>query len=197
MLIGSIIFSLIFYVLREPALPVIPFITLVSGYISFFLLAISLLLGPVNLILKRKNPVSTYIRRDIGIFGGILAVVHSVVGLFVHFTGRPWLYFVEENGAVRLGNFGLANYTGLFSTLIIILLLAISNNYSLRKLKAIKWKNLQRYTYLMFVFALLHSIFYRLNANKEDLILYLYLPMFLLVLIFQVIGMRLKMRKRV
>ena len=200
MLIVSIIFCLILYVLWKPTLPTIPFITYTSGYLSILLLAVSLLLGPVNLMLKLKNPISTYIRRDFGIFGGILGVVHSVVGLFMHFTGKPWLYFVEEVGegfAIRFGNFGLANYTGLFGVLILILLLIISNDYFLGKLNAVKWKNLQRLTYLMFILVIAHSIFYRLNADKEDLIIYLYLPMFLIVLAFQLIGIWLKMRKRV
>src|SRR5665811_187654 len=199
MLVVSIIFCLIFYVFWKPTLPTIPFITFTSGYLSIFLLAVSLLLGPVNLMLRRKNPISTYIRRDIGVFGGILGVLHSVVGLFMHFTGKPWLYFVKEVGdgfAMRFGNFGLANYTGLFGVLILILLLIISNDYFLGKLKAVKWKNLQRFTYPMFLLVIAHSVFYRLNADKEDLIMYLYLPMFLVVLVFQLVGIRLKMKGR-
>ncbi len=198
MLIMSLIFSLIFYVLWKPGMTAIPLITYTSGYISIFLLAVSLLLGPVNLMLKRKNPISTYVRRDIGIFGGILCVIHSVIGLFMHFSGRPWMYFVKEAGetfALRSDNFGLANYTGVLGAILLVLLLAISNNYFLRKLKAKRWKNLQRFSYLMFILAIAHSIFYRLSANKVDLILYLYLPMFLLILMFQLIGMLLKLQK--
>lgn len=198
MTVISIISSYIFYELWDN-MTAIPFITYATGYIGFTLLGVSLLLGPINLMLKRKNPVSTYLRRDIGIFGGILALVHSVVGLFMHFTGRPWLYFVEEVAqgyALRFGVFGIANHTGLLGALIIILLLAISNNYSLRKLKAIKWKNLQRFTYLMFVLVILHSILYRINAKNEDLIIYLYLPVFMVVLIFQIIGIVLKRQKQ-
>ncbi len=200
MLVLSIIFCLIFYIFWKPTLPVIPFITYTSGYLSIFLLAVSLLLGPINLILRRKNPLSTYIRRDIGIFGGILGIIHSVVGLFMHFTGKPWLYFLEEVGdnlIIRIGNFGLANYTGLFGALILILLLTISNDYFLGKLKAVKWKNLQRSTYLMFLLVIAHSIFYRLNANKEDLIIFLYLPMFFIVLAFQLIGIWLKTSRHI
>jgi len=195
----SIIFCLVFYVFWKPPLGSIPFITCTSGYLSIFLLAVSLLLGPINLILKVKNPISTYIRRDIGIFGGILGVLHSVVGMFMHFTGRPWLYFVkevEEGFIIRFGNFGLANYTGLIGALILILLLAISSDYFLGKLKALKWKSLQRTTYLMFLLVIAHSVFYRLNANKEELILYLYLPLFLVVLVFQLMGVSLKLKKR-
>ena len=199
MLVLSLVFCIGFYAFWQPTLPVVPFITLTSGYLSIILLAVSLLLGPVNLILKRKNPVSTYIRRDIGIFGGILGVIHSLVGLFVHFTGRPWLYFLEEVGGVfkiRLGYFGLANDTGLIGALILILLLIISNDYFLGRLKAAKWKNIQRLTYLMFILVIAHSILYRLNASKENLILFLYLPLFLMVLLFQLIGIWLTIKKR-
>jgi sulfoxide reductase heme-binding subunit YedZ len=196
----SVIFCLIFYLLWKPTLPIVPFITYTSGYLSIFLLAVSLLLGPINLLLKIKNPISTNLRRDIGVFGGLLGLIHSVVGLFMHFTGRPWLYFVEEvekGFAIRGGNFGLANYTGLLGAFILILLVVISNDYFLRKLKAAKWKNLQRFTYLMFVLVIAHCIFYRLNADKIDLIIYLYLPMFLIILVFQLIGIWLKTRKNI
>jgi sulfoxide reductase heme-binding subunit YedZ len=200
MLVLSIIFCLIFYIFWKPTLPLIPFITYTSGYLSIVLFAVSLLLGPINLILRRKNPISTYIRRDIGIFGGILGIIHSVVGLFMHFIGKPWLYFVKEVGdnlIIRFDLFGLANYTGLFGALILILLLIISNDYFLGKLKVVKWKNLQRFTYLMFLLVIAHSIFYRLNANKEDLIIFLYLPMFLIVLAFQLNGIWLKTSKHI
>jgi sulfoxide reductase heme-binding subunit YedZ len=200
MLVLSSIFCLIFYIFWKPTLPLIPFITYTSGYLSIVLFAVSLLLGPINLILRRKNPISTYIRRDIGIFGGILGIIHSVVGLFMHFIGKPWLYFVKEVGdnlIIRFDLFGLANYTGLFGALILILLLIISNDYFLGKLKVVKWKNLQRFTYLMFLLVIAHSIFYRLNANKEDLIIFLYLPMFLIVLAFQLNGIWLKTSKHI
>ena len=200
MLILSIIFCLLFSVFWKPSLPSIPFITYTSGYLSIFLLAVSLLLGPLNLMLNLKNPLSTYIRRDIGIFGGVLGMVHSVVGLFMHFTGRPWLYFVEEVGesfAIRSGNFGFANYTGFVGAIILILLVTISNDYFLGKLKAAKWKNLQRLTYLMFLLVIAHSVFYRLTAGKEDLIIYLYLPLLLIILIVQFVGVWLKMKKRI
>ncbi|MDP4680420.1 MAG: hypothetical protein NWS46_08650, partial [Cyclobacteriaceae bacterium] len=86
---------------------------------------------------------------------------------------------------------------GLFGGLILILLLIISNDYFLERLKAVKWKNLQRFTYPMFLLVIAHSIFYRLNANKEELIMYLYLPMFLVVLVFQLIGIWIKIKKRI
>jgi methionine sulfoxide reductase heme-binding subunit len=84
--------GLIFY-LNKANRDTITFITQASGYISIFILAISLIIGPVNIMLKHKNPVSTYLRRDISIIGGTLAIIHSITGLFVHLRGKNWQYF--------------------------------------------------------------------------------------------------------
>ena len=177
----------------------IEFIADVTGYISIFLLVLSLVLGSINLLLKRKNPVSTYLRRDIGIFGGLLAVVHSVTGLFVHLRGKMWQYFLVETDhgySINLENFGIANYSGAIAALLIMLLIIISNDYSLRKLKADRWKNLQRLSYLMFSLVLIHSILYSIALKHIPYIVYLYTPVFLAVLIFQLIGIKLKLQKQ-
>jgi sulfoxide reductase heme-binding subunit YedZ len=178
----------------------IKFIADVTGYISLFLLLLSLVLGSINLILKRKNPVSTYLRRDIGIFAGLLALIHSVTGLFVHLRGKMWQYFlveIDHRYSINLKNFGIANYTGVIAALLICLLIIISNNYSLRKLKAIKWKNLQRLSYLMFVLVLLHAILYSIVLDHISFVFYLYIPIVLVILIFQVIGIKLKLQRRI
>jgi sulfoxide reductase heme-binding subunit YedZ len=177
----------------------IPFVADASGYIALAFLAVTLALGPLNLILKRKNPVSTYIRRDLGIFGGTLAIVHSVTGLFVHLRGKTWLYFLEESGnslRIRLDKFGISNYTGLIAALIILVLLALSNDLSLEKLKSGIWKNIQRLSYVMFVLIVLHSILYRVNAENNHLIYYLYVPVFLIILCLQIIGIRIVIQSR-
>ena len=91
--------------------------------------------------------------------------------------GKTWLYFLnktEEGYSIRLDNFGLANYTGLVSALFIILLLIISNDYMLRKLKPGVWKNIQRLAYLLFVFAIVHCVYYRIVLENLNLIFYFY-----------------------
>ncbi len=181
-----------------PKRDLITVITNASGYISIFLITFSLLIGPFNLIFRRINPVSTYFRRDIGITGGILAVIHSLAGLFVHFRGQNWQYFLNKTEAgysIRLDNFGLANYIGLISALIIIVLLMTSNDFSFRKLNPFFWKNIQRFTYLAFLFAIIHSVYYKIVQTNLNLVWYLYLPMFLMVFLFQMVGIRIKLRK--
>jgi methionine sulfoxide reductase heme-binding subunit len=192
--VTSIIFSFIFTT-RDT----ITFITQITGYISLTILAFSFVIGPVNLLLKNKNPVSTYFRRDIGTIGGALAVVHSATGLFVHLRGKPWLYFSikSDNGyAVRLDHFGLANYTGLISALIIIFLIITSNDFMIRILNVTKWKNIQRLSYLMFILALIHCYFYRVGKTNATPLYSFYMPMFSLVLVLQMIGIWLTLNRK-
>ena len=176
----------------------ITFITQATGYISIIILSISLIIGSVNLLLKHKNPISTYLRRDISIIGGTLAVIHSITGLFVHLRGKTWLYFLNKTDhgySIRLDNFGLANYTGLISALIIILLIIISNDYLFKKLNPTKWKNIQRLSYLMFILIIIHCYYYRIGKENLNLIFWFYIPLFTIVLTFQIIGVWLKLTR--
>jgi sulfoxide reductase heme-binding subunit YedZ len=182
-----IIAGLIFYISKGKR-DTITFIALSTGYISLLILAISLIIGPLNLLLNNKNPISTYLRRDIGILGGTLAVMHSITGLFVHLRGKMWLYFINDAKHVRLDNFGLANYTGLISALIIILLLITSNDYFLTKLNPQKWKNVQRLSYLMFILVAIHCYFYRIGKDSLSIFFWFYIPLFSIVLILQIVG---------
>ena len=182
-----------------PKLDAITYVTDSTGYISLILILISLVLGSINLISRRKNPISSYYRRDISILGGLLAIIHSLCGLFVHLRGNNWQYFLSKTGnvySIRLDEFGLANYFGLFSLLLIFLLLLISNDYSVRKLNPKNWKNLQRFSYLMFVLVLIHSIYYMIVMNNAKMIYYIYIPLFLIVLFFQMIGFRIRLVNR-
>lgn len=42
-----------------------------TGYVALGLLAFTLLIGPANLLLRRRNPVSNYLRRDAGAWTAI------------------------------------------------------------------------------------------------------------------------------
>jgi len=177
----------------------ITIITQASGYISIIILSISLLIGPMNLLFKSRNPVSTYLRRDISIIGGVLAVVHSIAGLFVHLIGKTWLYFLNKTEAgysIRLDNFGLANYTGLIAALLILLLIITSNDYMLKIMNPIKWKHVQRLSYLMFILIIIHCYYYRIGKENLNLIYWFYTPLLSFILIFQMIGVWLKLTKK-
>ncbi len=143
-----------------------------TAYPALFLLAFTLLVGPLNVLTKRRNPISSDLRRDSGIWAGILAIAHSVVGQGVHLRGRPWLYYIYDSRQphlfpVRHDLFGFANYTGLLGVLIMLVLLASSNDYSLRRLGTPQWKGLQRWNYAVFGLVAAHAIAYQAIEHQR------------------------------
>jgi len=142
-----------------------------TAYPALVLLAATLLIGPWNWLRNRPNPVSSDLRRDLGIWAGALSVVHTVIGQCVHLRGRPWLYYVygpmEHHRGLRHDAFGFANYTGAVSALVVIALLATSNDYSLRRLGTQGWKKLQRWNYAVFALAGLHALLYQEAIEQQ------------------------------
>ena len=140
-----------------------------SAYAALLFLAGSLWLGPWNVLRRRPNPVSFDLRRDVGIWAGLLAIFHTAVGLTVHLRGRMWMYFFKRLHPLKIQNtqFGLANYSGLAAALLFLLLLALSNDISLRGLGTARWKSLQRYSYLAFALTILHGIAYQLIEKRH------------------------------
>ena len=140
-----------------------------SAYAAMLFLAATLWLGPWNLLRKRANPVSFNLRRDFGIWSAILALLHTAVGLTVHLRGRMWMYFFKHLHPLAIQNnkFGAANFTGLASALLFLLLLAISNDLSLRRLGTARWKSLQRWTYAAALLAVAHGILFQLVEKRH------------------------------
>jgi sulfoxide reductase heme-binding subunit YedZ len=79
-------------------------LSMATAYAALVFLAASLWLGPWNVLRRRPNPVSFDLRRDIGIWTGILAIVHTAIGLTVHLRGRMWMYFFKGLHPLRLQN---------------------------------------------------------------------------------------------
>lgn len=144
-----------------------------TAYPALALLAATLLLGPLNHLRRRTNPVSSDLRRDFGIWAGILGILHAAVGQFVHLRGRPWLYYIygpsehHHRFPIRHDLFGLANYSGAIGTLLLIALLATSNDLSLRRLGAGSWKALQRWNYAVFALAATHAIAFQIIEKQK------------------------------
>jgi methionine sulfoxide reductase heme-binding subunit len=159
--------------------------TTATGYVATGLLALTLLIGPANLLLRRRNPVSTSLARDAGIWATVASIVHVILGFQVHGSGGGQItgilrYFFVADGTPRTNSFGWGNWTGLAALVIVAGLLALSNDRALRELKAKRWKNLQRMNYALFALVILHAFFYGALLRVTSL--------FTLVLIFTVIA---------
>jgi sulfoxide reductase heme-binding subunit YedZ len=174
-------------------------LTVATGYLATMLLAFTLLVGPANLLLSRRNPVSSYLRRDAGMWTAALSVTHVIVGLQVHGSADLWGafgYFFGRDGSPLLNSFGLANWIGLLATVIVVGLLTISSDLALRALKAPRWKWLQRLNYVLFALVVAHAIFYgALLRLTSPFTLMLFLSV-IAVMAGQTIGICLWRRRR-
>jgi methionine sulfoxide reductase heme-binding subunit len=167
-----------------------------TGDVALVLLALTLLIGPANLLLRRRNPVSSYLRRDVGMWTAIWSVVHVILGFQGHGGGAFGFidYFVAD-GRPLTNSFGLGNWTGLAATVIVVLLLVISTDRSMRELKATSWKNLQRLNYTLFALVVAHAIFYgALRRMTSPFTLLLFFTI-IAVLVGQAVGIWLWRRR--
>ncbi len=168
--------------------------TVATGYLALGLLALTLLLGPANLVLRRRNPVSTYLRRDVGIWSAVFSLVHVFAAALIHTShGRDFVlsllhFFTAEDGTLLTNSFGWGNWTGLAATVIAVALLVISNDAALRILKARLWKWLQRLNYALIVLVVLHAFFYGAFLRMTSPFTLLLILSVIAVLVGQAVG---------
>lgn len=197
---GSALLVTLLFVTR-PYRDVISRVSFATAYPALILLAWTLLPGAWNALRGRPNPVSQDFRRDVGIWAGILGIAHVAVGQNMHLRGRPWLYYIyaareHKSFPIRHDLFGWANYTGAFSTILLIMLLATSNDYFLKRLGTPQWKRLQRWNYAAFALAAIHAVAYQVNEKQKLPFVLVVAACILVALLFQAAGYRTRKRAR-
>jgi|SRR5688572_9981827 len=166
-----------------------------TAYASLALLACSLLIGPFNLLGRKPNPVSSDVRRDIGIWAGTFALAHVAFGLQVHLPGRMLEYFVwpaseERPIPIRHDAAGMTNWAGLVAALVLLMLMAISNDAALRRLGTARWKRIQRWSYAAFALMAFHGFLYQVLENRPATWIAAFVLVIAGVTAVQVIGVR-------
>ena len=176
------------------------FLVIVLGYLSLFLILVTLLIGPLNLLRLRRNPVNIDLRRDIGIWAGIAGCLHVLLVIRgTILNGQVLLYFLQRGccGYTPLLNvYGISNDLGLFATLLLALLLALSNTVSLRVLKGKWWKRLQRLNYLLILLAVGHTLGFQYLNLRGPVLLALVILSIVIVLAAQGLGIVLTLSHR-
>ena len=194
LLVLSILSVAILYLTR-PYRDVLSRASFATAYPALLLLACTLLLGPWRLLRNKRNPISDDLRRDIGIWAGLLGILHAVVGQCVHLRGRPWLYYVYEAKSkhsfpLRHDLFGFANYTGAIATLVLLALLATSSDYALRAMGTPRWKQLQRYNYALFALTILHALAYQFIEKQKFPFVSIVATSIVATIVLQALGYR-------
>lgn len=190
----SIAIAILLFVTR-PYTDVVMKLSFSTAYPALALIVLTLLIGPWNTLLGRRVPISSDWRRDVGIWAGIFSLFHTVIGQDVHLRGRPWLYYVYQHlkkhlVPLRHDLFGFSNYTGMAAALLVVVLLVTSNDASLRKLGAQRWKKWQRWNYAVFVLVAAHAIGYLTIENQKVLFVSIVAVCLVIAVVLQGLGYR-------
>ncbi len=166
-----------------------------AAYAGLFFLDAALMEGPWRVLTNRETPLSSYLRRDLGIWAGVFGLLHVYVGFLIYYDAQILRYFVTvaNDGSItgiRLDVFGLANYGGLMAALVVLVLLTVSNDWSIRKLKAVKWKKIQRWSYAAGVLTVAHGFLYQVYEERTALYVGILIAATVLPLCVQILGWR-------
>jgi len=168
-------------------------VSMATAYVALVLFIITLGFGPYAALRGRRYPVSADLRRDFGIWSALIAIAHVVVGLQVHLRGKMWEYFVQPTKGVllpRIDPFGAANYTGLAATVILVALLATSNDASLRRLGTGRWRSLHALVTWGLVLTLFHAATYQFIEDRRWETVVMLLTLSVIVVWLRIAGIR-------
>ena len=145
--------------------------SMATAYVGLALLGATLVPGALSSLRGRRHPTSTDLRRDIGIWAGLVSIAHFVIGWQVHMRHR-WEYFLQRGTdgpslLPRMDLFGFANWSGLVALLLVVLLLALSSDRTLRALGAARWKRLQRWNQALFAIVAVHGAAYMVSERRS------------------------------
>lgn len=149
----------LFYLLMEVPLPA------AFARVSFFLLFLTLLIGPI-VKLKQQGPVKSALmlpstwRGELGIWFTFFGLMHVVILAF----DRPILSFIELGG----GGYGLANLLGLVALIWALILSATSCSKAIRYLGVTSWKWVQSFAYLIFYLVSGHYIYFQFFSTYGE-----------------------------
>jgi methionine sulfoxide reductase heme-binding subunit len=176
-----------------PGRTVLERLSTATAYASLILLASALIIGPLNVLRAKPNPLSSYLRRDVGIVAASVGLMHVIFGLQVHMGGDLVQYFFHRKhdggiGGLRFDAFGITNHLGLIATAIFLVLLAISSDVAMRKLGLARWKTIQRWTYVVALLVIVHGFVYQALEGQKLTFVVLVVAVALTVAALQAFG---------
>ncbi len=134
------------------------------GDMSLVLIAFSMALGPITRLFNTARPILPF-RREFGIWGVILAIIHLAIILVGWVEWDLWRLFGFELHPAGMyvmtkHGFGLANAIGLLALGYGLILALSSSDWSQRILGGPTWKFLQQSSYVLWMLIVLHTAYF-------------------------------------
>ncbi|NOZ33007.1 MAG: hypothetical protein GXP01_08045 [Alphaproteobacteria bacterium] len=134
------------------------------GDMSLVMVAVSMVIGPLSRLMPRFRLAIPW-RREFGIYGVILAAIHTTI-ILVGWVQWDFLrlfgYELHPSGVYVMfqQGFGLANIIGIIAMLYGIVLALSSSNWSQRMLGGPVWKFLQQSAYVLWMLIVVHTAYF-------------------------------------
>ncbi len=135
------------------------------GDMSLVLIGLSMTIGPLARLLTVFRTAVPW-RRELGIYGVLLAVIHTVIILagwvewdLIRLFGYE-LHPVTNRYVMFQHGFGLANVIGIVALVYGIVLALTSNDWSQRLLSGSVWKFLQQSAYVLWMLIIIHTAYF-------------------------------------
>ncbi len=146
-------------------------LSLVSAYLFLLLVSFVLLIGPVRAIRTGRVTINDTWRRDIAIWSTLIGFVHLAAGAAESMTPDYLDLFVTHavnppSSTVREIFFLWSVITGFVVGLLLVVLLALSNNWSMKIIGQLWWKRLHRASYIAFALTILHGIGFQILESR-------------------------------
>lgn len=176
-------------------------VSFLSAYQFSIFLAAALLIGPVRTIRTGRTALNDYLRRDIGIWTGVVGFLHVYAGTRESMTPTYLASYVASANDVfevmlREQFFFWGTIIGFVILLVLLLLITLSNDRSQRKIGKRWWKRLQRCSYLIAALTVAHALAFQ-YLESRDVAFVVFLGLIAIVVAGgQLTGFRIVMRKR-
>ena len=146
-------------------------LSLLTAWLSFALLVVALGLGPWETLRTGRPVLNSLLRRDIGVWAALTGLAHLVVATAV--VMRPAYiraYFTGPSEAPLPALTWWAGTSGIVAGylvgLLVLMLLTLSNNWSLGRLGAARWKRLQGVATLALVLTIAHGVVFQMLEGR-------------------------------
>jgi len=147
-------------------------VSLVSAYMFLLLLCIVLLIGPLRAMRTGRVTVNHILRRDLAIWCALLGLVHLLAGAMQSMTPVYLSEFVthasnQPSVAMREFFFLWSTIAGIVIGALLIVLLTLSNNWSMAWIGKRWWKRLHSMSYIVFVLTLVHGLGFQVLESRS------------------------------
>ena len=168
-------------------------LSIVSAYLCLGYLSLVLIIGPKQAIRSGKPTVNNLLRRDLGIWGAAMGFGHLYLAMVLSMNNEYLTLFVYTDELpfsveVRYLLYSWGVIAGFLVGILFILLVALSNDRSLRLIGTRWWKRLQRLAYVAFSLTVLHAFAFQIIESRQVLLISMMATAVALIFVVQLVG---------